>query len=130
MDAIATDHAPHASVKKDVEFDQAAFGISGLETALALVLGGVGVHWAALGTVIDALTLGPARVLGSDLPRDDWAVIDRDVEWVVRADELASKGKNTPLIGRTLTGRVVATVVDGELRYEGAARVAEAVSGR
>jgi len=130
VDAIATDHAPHASVKKDVEFDQAAFGISGLETALALVLGGVGVHWAALGTVIDALTLGPARVLGSDLPRDDWAVIDRDVEWVVRADELASKGKNTPLIGRTLTGRVVATVVDGELRYEGAARVAEAVNGR
>src|SRR5207237_306728 len=62
VDAIATDHAPHASVKKDVEFDQAAFGISGLETALALVLGGVGVHWAALGTVIDALTLGPARV--------------------------------------------------------------------
>src|SRR5438105_646154 len=130
VDAIATDHAPHASVKKDVEFDQAAFGISGLETALALVLGGVGVHWAALGTVIDALTLGPARVLGSDLPRDDWAVIDRDVEWIVRADELASKGKNTPLIGRTLTGRVVATVVDGELRYEGGARVAEAVSGR
>src|SRR5438094_427555 len=68
--------------------------------------------------------------LGSGLPRDDWAVIDRDVEWVVRANELASKGKNTPLIGRTLTGRVVATVVDGELRYEGAARVAEAVSGR
>ena len=130
VDAIATDHAPHASVQKDVEFDQAAFGISGLETALALVLGGVGVHWAALGTVIEALTVGPARVLGIDRPRDDWTVIDRDAEWVVRADVLASKGKNTPLIGRTLTGRVVATVVAGEVRYEGEARVAEAISGR
>ena len=131
VDAIATDHAPHASVKKDVEFDQAAFGISGLETALALALGGVGVHWAALGTVIDALTVGPARVLGIDLPGDDWAVIDRDAEWIVRADDLLSKGKNTPLIGRALTGRVIATVVDGEVREaEGETRVAEAVSGR
>src|SRR5438552_742008 len=130
VDAIATDHAPYASVKKDVEFDQAAFGISGLETALALVLGGVGVHWAALGTVIDALTIGPARVLGIEAPRGDWTVIDRDAEWVVCADELASKGKNTPLIGRTLTGRVVATVVGGELRYEGGARVAETISRR
>src|SRR5207237_150309 len=95
-----------------------------------LALGGVGVHWAALGTVSDALTIGPARVLGIEAPRGDWTVIDRDAEWVVRADELASKGKNTPLIGRTLTGRVVATVVGGELRYEGEARVAEAVSGR
>jgi len=130
VDAIATDHAPHASVKKEVEFDRAAFGISALETAVGLVLGGVGVHWAALGTVIDALTVGPARVLGIDLPRDDWTVIDRDAEWIVRADELASKGKNTPLIGRTLTGRVVATVRDGEVRFEGEARVAEAISGR
>jgi dihydroorotase len=107
VDAIATDHAPHASVKKDVEFDQAAFGISGLETALALVLGGVRVHWAPLGTVIDALTIGPARVLGIELGDDDWVAIDRDAEWLVTADELLSKGKNTPILGRTLIGRVV-----------------------
>ncbi|TMC72143.1 MAG: dihydroorotase [Chloroflexi bacterium] len=130
VDAIATDHAPHASVKKEVEFDQAAFGISGLETALALVLGGVGVHWASLGRVIDALTIAPARVLGIDLPEDDWVVIDRDAEWLVGADELASKGKNTPLLGRTLTGRVVATVVAGEVRYEGGARAVEKTGRR
>ena len=130
VDAIATDHAPHASVNKDVEFDQAAFGISGLEAALGLVLGGVRVRWASLETVIDALTTGPARVLGIDRPKDDWVVIDRDAEWTVRADELASKGKNTPLIGRTLTGRVVATVVAGEVRYEGAVSAAEAISRR
>ena len=130
VDAIATDHAPHASVKKEVEFDQAAFGISGLETALALVLGGVGVHWASLGRVIDALTIAPARVLGIDLPEDDWVVIDRDAEWLVGADELASKGKNTPLLGRTLTGRVVATVVAGEVGYEGGARAVEKTGPR
>ncbi|HKC90531.1 MAG TPA: dihydroorotase, partial [Candidatus Limnocylindria bacterium] len=107
VDAIATDHAPHASVKKDVEFDQAAFGISGLETAVALVLGGVRVHWAPLETVIAAFTIGPARVLGIELPDDDWIAIDRDAEWLVTAEELVSKGKNTPLLGRTVMGRVV-----------------------
>ena len=131
VDAIATDHAPHASVKKDVEFDQAAFGISGLETALALVLGGVRVHWAPLGAVIDALTIGPARVLGIDLVDDDWIAIDRDAEWLVTADELVSKGKNTPLLGRTVIGRVVHVSLAGETKL-GERRVgnAEAVSRR
>src|SRR2546430_5086039 len=102
VDAIATDHAPHASVRKDVEFDQAAFGISGLETALALVLGGVRVHWASLGSVIDALTIGPARVLGIDVDENDWIAIDRDADWLVIADALVSEGKNTPLLWRTI----------------------------
>jgi dihydroorotase len=119
VDAIATDHAPHASVKKDVEFDQAAFGISGLETALALVLGGVRVHWAPLGTVIDALTIGPARVLGIALVDDDWIAIDRDAEWLVTADELVSKGKNTPVLGRTVIGRVVHVSMAGETKLGG-----------
>jgi dihydroorotase len=114
VDAIATDHAPHASVKKDVEFDQAAFGISGLETALALVLGGVRVHWAPIGAVIDALTVGPARVLGIELAEDDWIAIDRDAEWLVTTDELVSKGKNTPVLGRTVIGRVVHVSVGGD----------------
>jgi dihydroorotase len=114
VDAIATDHAPHASVKKDVEFDQAAFGISGLETALALVLGGVRVHWAPIGAVIDALTVGPARVLGIELHDDDWIAIDRDAEWVVTPEQLVSKGKNTPVLGRTVIGRVVHVSLGGE----------------
>ena len=116
VDAIATDHAPHSSVKKDVEFDQAAFGISGLETALALVLGGVRVHWAALGAVIDALTIGPARVLGIELADDEWVAIDRNAEWLVTADELVSKGKNTPILGRTVIGRVVHVSRGGEAK--------------
>ena len=116
VDAIATDHAPHSSIKKDVEFDLAAFGISGLETALALVLGGVRVHWAPIGAVIDALTIGPARVLGIELADDDWVAVDRDAEWLVTADELVSKGKNTPILGRTVIGRVVHVSLGGETK--------------
>ena len=130
VDAIATDHAPHASVRKDVEFDQAAFGISGLETALLLVLGGVAAGLADRDTVIRALTTGPAGILGIPVPNDDWIAIDPDVEWTVTADALASMGKNTPLIGRKLRGRVVYAVVGGELRYQGGLRGATPVGSR
>jgi len=130
VDAIATDHAPHASVRKDVEFDQAAFGISGLETALSLVLGGVNAGWADRDTVIRALTTGPAGILGTPVRDDDWIAIDPDVEWTVTADALASMGKNTPLIGRKLRGRVVYAVVGGEVRYEGGLRGATPVGSR
>ncbi len=118
IEAIATDHAPHASVRKDLEFDQAAFGISGIETALPLVLGGVAAGWAPLGAVVAALSAGPARVLGVTAREDDWAVIDPHADWTVSADTLTSLGKNTPLLGRTLRGGVVMTVVAGEVRYQ------------
>lgn len=130
VDAIATDHAPHASVRKDVEYDQAAFGISGIETALSLVLGGVRAGWCDRRTALSALTEGPARVLGIALRSDDWIAIDDDAEWTVRADELASLGKNTPLIGRTLRGRVVRAAIGGEVRYEGGLRDATPVGSR
>ena len=130
VDAIATDHAPHASVRKDVEFDQAAFGISGLETALSLVLGGVNTGWCDRDTVIRALTTGPAGVLGIPLRDDDWIAFDLDEEWIVSADTLASMGKNTPLLGKTLRGRVVYAVVGGEVRYEGGLRGATTVGSR
>ncbi len=122
VDAIATDHAPHASTRKEVEFDQAAFGISGLETALALVLGGVRAGWCDLDTAIRALTDGPARVLGISQRDDDWIAIDRDAAWTVTASDLATRGKNTPLLGRSLRGRVVLAVVGGEVRYDGGVR--------
>src|SRR6266516_4481348 len=130
VDAIATDHAPHVSVRKDVEFDQAAFGISGLETALSLVLGGVNAGWCDRDTVIRALTSGPARVLGIPIRDDDWIAIDLDAEWTVAADALASFGKNTPLLERRLRGRVVYEVVGGQARYEGGLRGASPVGSR
>jgi dihydroorotase len=122
IDAIATDHAPHASTRKDVEFDQAAFGISGLETALPLVLGGVRAGWCDIDTAIRALTDGPARVLGIPQRDDDWIAIDRDATWTVTPEDLVSLGKNTPLIGQRLRGRVVAAVVGEEVRYDGGVR--------
>jgi dihydroorotase len=130
VDAIATDHAPHASVKKDVEFDQAAFGISGLETALSLVLGGVNAGWGDRDNVIRALTTGPAGILGLALRDDDWIAIDPDTEWTVTADAFVSMGKNTPLMGRKLHGRVVYAVVGGEVRYEGGLRGATPIGAR
>lgn len=117
IDCIATDHAPHSSIRKDVEFQDAAFGISGFETALPLLLAGVRAGWAPLETVIRALTTAPRRILG--LPdQDDWIAIDRDAEWMVDARTLLSKGKNTPLFGRRLAGRVVFAVIDGKVRYD------------
>lgn len=130
VDAIATDHAPHASVKKDVEYDQAAFGISGLETALSLVLGGVRAGWCERKVAIAALTDGPARVLGIAPRPDDWISIDDEAEWTVQAEDLVSLGKNTPLIGRTLRGRVVLAAVGGEVRYEGGLSGATPVGSR
>jgi len=130
VDAIATDHAPHASVRKDVEFDQAAFGISGLETALSLVLGGVNAGWGDRDTVIRALTTGPAGILALPIRDDDWIAIDPDAEWTVTAEALVSMGKNTPLVGRKLRGRVVYAVVGGEVRYEGGLRGATPVGSR
>ena len=130
VDAIATDHAPHASVRKDVEFDQAAFGISGLETALSLVLGGVAAGWADRDAVIRALTTGPAGILGVELPDHDWIAIDPDVEWTVTVEALASLGKNTPLMGRLLRGRVVYAVIGGEVRFEGGLRGATPIGSR
>ena len=128
-DAIATDHAPHASVDKDVEFGLSANGISGLETALGLVLALVDAGLVPLARAIEALTLGPARVLGSrwgdgagsglvEGAPADLVVFDRSATWRVEADALASRGKNTPLIGRELSGVVLLTVAGGRLAYE------------
>jgi len=118
IDAIATDHAPHASTRKDVEYQEAAFGISVFETAVPLLLAGVTAGWGTWERVVEALTAGPARVLGIDLPKDDLVVIDPKATWTPAAASLRSLGKNTPLLGRSLRGRVVDAVVDGEHRLD------------
>jgi dihydroorotase len=132
VDAIATDHAPHAVVDKANEFGLAANGISGIETALGLVLAAVDAGLLSLARAMEALTVGPARVLGGgwgDRPGPglvegavaDLVVFDRSESWMVTPDALASRGKNTPLRGRDLTGRVLVTVAAGRLAYDGAA---------
>jgi dihydroorotase len=128
-DAVATDHAPHTAVDKDVEFGTAANGISGIETALGVLLAAVDAGLIPLGRAIDALTVGPARVLGTawgDRPAPglvegttaDLVVFDRSASWTVTPEGLASRGKNTPLVGRELTGRVLLTIAGGQVAYE------------
>ena len=128
-DAIATDHAPHTEVDKAVEFGLAANGISGLETALGVVLAAVDAGRLPLLRAIEALTTGPAGVLGGRSRRDgsvglvegapaDLVVFDRSERWTVTADGLASRGKNTPLLGMELGGRVLVTLAAGRIAYE------------
>jgi dihydroorotase len=131
-DAIATDHAPHAEVDKAVEFGLAANGISGIETALGVVLAAVDAGCLPLATAIAALTTGPARVLGARAPGGarprglvegqpaDLVVFDRSATWRVEPDALASMGRNSPLLGLDLPGRVLLTVAGGRIAYEAA----------
>jgi dihydroorotase len=113
IDAIATDHAPHASTRKDVEYHEAAFGISVFETAVPLLLAGVAAGWGTWERVVEALTSGPARVLGIEVPQNDLVVIDPARLWTPTV--LRSRGQNTPLRGRELVGRVISTLVEGEI---------------
>ena len=138
IDAIATDHAPQTFVDKVDTFEAAAVGISGLETALGALLMLVHRGEVALMTVVAGLTAGPASVLGDEY-RDlaalrigtaaDVVLLDPDVEWVVRAKEFASKGKNSPLEGVTLQGKVVLTLVGGRPVFSSLAGTAAEASG-
>jgi len=128
-DAVATDHAPHTVVDKAVEFGTAANGISGVETALSLLLAAVDAGRLPLARAIEGLTTGPARVLGArsrragsiglvEGGRADLVVFDRSERWTVTADGLASRGKNTPLLGMALSGKILITVASGRIAYE------------
>jgi dihydroorotase len=119
VDAIATDHAPHSPVEKDVEFDQAANGVVGLETALPLTLELVRSGKLTVRRAIELLTVGPAKVLGlasgtlkAGSP-GDVTIIDPDRAWVVDPSAFRSKSKNTPFGGRAVQGRVLQTYVGG-----------------
>jgi dihydroorotase len=123
IDCIATDHAPHNVVDKVCDFGEAASGISGFETALGALLGLVHAGKIDLPRLVSKLTWEPARVL--NLPYGtlqegaaaDVMVFDPQREWVVDPAAFASLGKNTPLVGEKLWGKVVATVVGGRVAY-------------
>ena len=121
--AIATDHAPHAAVDKRCPYEEAAFGISLFETALASVLSLVHGGHLGLAALIERLTSGPARLFGLDAgtlapgARADVTVFDPDAQWTVRAASFLSRGHNTPLDGATVRGRVVLTLAGGMEAY-------------
>ena len=125
VDAIATDHAPHAAHEKEMEFERAAFGITGLETALALAI--MRLHIAKrvpLQRIVELFTSGPARCFDlrgrGSLARGaiaDVTIFDPKKKWTFDVAKSASKSKNTPFDGWQLTGKVMATIVGGQIVY-------------
>ncbi len=126
IDAIATDHAPHTTVDKLCEFNIAAFGISGLETAFGCLMSLVHRGEMDLMMLISLLTCGPAKVIGTRYSGlgtlrpgcpADISIFDPSKEWVVDSRDFASKGKNTPFEGQLLRGKVLATISQGKIVY-------------
>ena len=125
IDIIATDHAPHAEADKQCEFSLAASGISGFETALGSLMRLVHDGQLPLTTLIAKLTCEPAKILKDNnlgtlrigAPADI-TIFDPNKEWRVDPETFASKGKNTPLAGSVLKGKVIATIYDGKLVYK------------
>lgn len=128
LDVIATDHAPHSPLEKDLEFDKAAYGIIGLETALPLSLALVRDGVLSLPEAIRKLSYNPASILGKEGGclieggPADLVIIDPDFEFILRKEDLHSKSKNSPFIGKPLKGRNMLTMIGGRIVWE---RIAE-----
>ena len=125
LDCIVTDHAPHHVDEKNVEYNLAAFGISGIETSFSLsytylVKGGI----LTLSELADRMSAAPARILGLQGGRiaeggiADLMLADLDAEYVIDSAEFVSKGKNTPFNGMRVCGKVRYTIVDGDIKYQ------------
>jgi dihydroorotase len=127
IDAIATDHAPHTEVEKQSEFAYAPFGISILETALGMLMSLVQSNKLDIDTLISKMTCEPAAIIGEKFGKlgtlevgspADITLFDPDLEWVVDTNKFASRGKNTPLGGITLKGKVKMTFFQGKVVYK------------
>jgi len=124
IDAIATDHAPHHLDEKGLEFDQAPFGITGLETAVGLAFDLVHRGLIDLERVVEMCATNPARIFGladrgslKATAHADITILDPQFEWVFDVNRSKSKSRNTPFHGRTMHGAAVATIVGGRLVY-------------
>ncbi|WP_437330927.1 dihydroorotase [Sorangium sp. So ce381] len=130
IDAVATDHAPHSTLEKDCEFAEASPGLIGLELVVPVLLDLVRQGALPLGRLVDALTRAPARIARLDAPtikagaRAELCLVDPNLSFVLDPARLRSKSKNTPFLGRQLTGRVKMTLASGRVVFvdgEGAA---------
>jgi dihydroorotase len=125
VDAIATDHAPHALEEKMVEFEQAAFGITGLETALGLAITVLySAHRVPLSRIVELLSAGPARVVDlegrgtlAEGSRADVTIFDAKKRWIYESAKGSSLSRNTPFDRYRFTGKVISTIVDGKTVY-------------
>ncbi len=124
IDCVATDHAPHSSIEKDVEFDMAKDGVVGLETAFGVLMRLVHEGVLTLKELVRLLSTEPAKLMGLQAGSlsvgspADVVVIDTEKEWTVEPETFRSLSRNTPFKGWTLKGRVVRTFVDGRVVYE------------
>jgi dihydroorotase len=124
IDAIATDHAPHSSLEKECEFSEASPGMIGLELVVPVLLGLVEGGKLPLARLVDALTRAPSRVVGLDAPSiregavAELALVDLAAPFAVDPARLRSKSRNTPWLGKTLTGRVLMTTAGGRVVFE------------
>jgi dihydroorotase len=125
IEVIATDHAPHSREEKDVPFEAAPFGVTGLETAFgslytSLVVTGL----VPLETILERMSAGPARIFGLDRPRiavgapANLVLLSTKATWRVREDRFHSRSANSWLLGKLLHGRVLMTVAAGRVAYE------------
>ncbi len=125
IDAIATDHAPHSSLEKDCEFDEARPGMLGLELVVPVLLDLVRQKKIPLRRFVDALSQAPARIVGLEAPslatgsRAEIVLVDPDKRFVV--ENLASKSKNTPFWGKAYEGSVIMTLAGGAIVFDGLA---------
>jgi len=125
VDAIATDHAPHARHEKEVEFERASFGIAGLETALGLAITKLHrEHKIPLTRIVELFTSGPAHVFDlrgrGSLARGNYAdvtIFDPKKKWTFDINKSRSLSRNSPFDGWTLTGKVITTIVGGQVVY-------------
>ncbi|MRG91785.1 dihydroorotase [Polyangium spumosum] len=124
IDAVATDHAPHASLEKDCEFAEAAPGMIGLELVVPLLLARVREGVLPLARLIDALTAAPARIVGLTAPSlregalAELCLVNLEKHWTVEPARLRSKSKNTPFLGKPVTGSVELTMAAGRVVHD------------
>jgi len=131
IDIIATDHAPHTEAEKRQPFELAPFGISGFETALGSLMGLVHRGDISLVNLINKLTAAPANIIGKKYgpgtlaigSSADVTIFDPNFEWTVDTNDFASKGKNTPLAGEKLKGKVMATIYGGKIVYRDESKI-------
>lgn len=124
IDCIATDHAPHHLDEKDVEFNVAMNGIIGLETSLPLSLKLVSDGVLTVNQLVEKMSVNPSNILGLNRGNlragsvADITVIDPNLEWTVAADKLASKSKNSPFLGWSVTGAATSTILAGNVVHQ------------